>query len=142
MFDSNKVSLNQTDICLNQISFSLESNKLYLLPYINALISLFWRNIYLIWTNIYLSHRYFLWIKQMLFNSNKSFVWIKKNLLNKLFSFIKSNICFSVYLSFWNCNWFILIQASNYIFYHTLQIPYNEISCNKAFLLRARHSSP
>ena len=71
LFDSNKVSLNQINICSNQINFCLKSNKLYLWPYIIALISLFWRKINLIQTNIYLFQRYLVWIKQILFHLNK-----------------------------------------------------------------------
>ena len=78
LFDSNKISLDQINICSNQINFYLKSNKLYLWPYINAIISLFWRKINLIQTNIYLVQRYFVWFKQILFHSNKSFLWIKK----------------------------------------------------------------
>ena len=73
LFDSNKISLDQINICSNQINFCLKSNKLYLWPYINALISLFWRKINLIQTNSYLVQRYFVWIKQILFHLNKSF---------------------------------------------------------------------
>ena len=68
LFDSNKISLNQINICSNQINFCLKSNKLYLWPYINALISLFWRKINLIQTNIYMVQRYFVWTKQILFH--------------------------------------------------------------------------
>ena len=46
----------------------------------------------MIQTNIYFVQRYFVWIKQILFNWNKSFVWIKKSLSNKLFSSIQSNL--------------------------------------------------
>ena len=53
-FDSKKISLNQINICSNQINVCLKSNKLYLWPYINALISWFWRKTNLIQTNIYL----------------------------------------------------------------------------------------
>ena len=42
LFDSNRISLDQINICLNQINFCLKSNKVYLWPYINAFISLFW----------------------------------------------------------------------------------------------------
>ena len=92
LFDSNNVYLNQIKVCLNQINFLLKTNKLYLWPYINALISLFRRKIYLIWKNIYWVQRYFVWIIQILFHSDKSFVWIQKSFLNKLFSFVQSNI--------------------------------------------------
>ena len=61
LFDSNKISLDQINICSNQINFCLKSNKLYLWPYINALISLLWMKINLIETNIYLVQRYFIW---------------------------------------------------------------------------------
>ena len=64
LFSSNKVSLNQINICSNQINFCLKSNKLYLWPYMNALIYLFWRKINLIQTNIN-------WFKDILFESNK-----------------------------------------------------------------------
>ena len=74
LFDSNKISLDKINILSNQINFCLESNKLYLWPHINALISLFWRKINLIRTNIYLVQRYFVWIKQILFHLNKSFL--------------------------------------------------------------------
>ena len=79
-FDSNKISLDQINICSNQINFCLKSNKLYLWPYNHALISLFWRKINLIQTNIYLVHRYFVSIKQILFHLNKSFSLIQSNL--------------------------------------------------------------
>ena len=68
LFDSNKISLDQINIFSNQINLCLKSNKLYLWPYINALISLFWRKINLVQTNIYLVQRYFVWIKQILFH--------------------------------------------------------------------------
>ena len=48
--------------------------KIISLTYINALISLFWRQINLIQTNIYLVQRYFVWIKQILFHLNESFL--------------------------------------------------------------------
>ena len=41
LFESNKISLDQINICSNQINFCLKSNKLYLWPYINLFISLF-----------------------------------------------------------------------------------------------------
>ena len=91
-FDSNKISLDQINICSNQINFCLKSNKLYLWPYINALISLFLRKINLIQTNIYLVQRYFVWIKQILFHLNKSFLQIKESRTNKLFPLIQSNL--------------------------------------------------
>ena len=74
LFDSNKISLDQINICSNQINFCLKSNKLYLWPYINALISLLSRKINLIQINIYLVQRYFVWMKQILFHLNKSFL--------------------------------------------------------------------
>ena len=75
-----------------------KSNKF--LPWIKQIISLtinecnnsFVLKKNLIWINIYLSQRYFVRIKQMLFNTNKSFLWIKKGLSKKLFSFIQSNL--------------------------------------------------
>ena len=79
-------------MCSNQIKFCLKSNKLYLWTYINPLIFLFLTTIYLLLTKIYWAQRYFVLIKQILFNLNKYFVWIKKSLLNKLFSFIQSNL--------------------------------------------------
>ena len=48
--------------------------------------------LFFIQINIYFPQRYFVWIKQMLFDSNKFFVWIKKSLSNKLFSFIQLNL--------------------------------------------------
>ena len=92
LFDSNKISLDQINICSNQINFCLKSNKLYLWTYINASISLFWRKINLIQTNIYLVQRYFVWIKQILFHLNKSFLQIKESRSNNIFSLIQSNI--------------------------------------------------
>ena len=59
LFDSNKISLDQINICSNQINLCLKSNKLYLSPYINALISLFRRKINLIQIKIYLFQKYF-----------------------------------------------------------------------------------
>ena len=47
---------------------------------------------YLINRNIYLAQRYFVWIKQILFNSSESLVNIKKRLSKKSFSFIQSNL--------------------------------------------------
>ena len=75
IFDSNKVSLNQMKICWNQINFCFKSNKLYLWPYINALISLFWRKIYLI--------QIFIWPKDILFKLNKCYS-IQINILLEL----------------------------------------------------------
>ena len=37
----------------------------------------------------------------------------------------------------WNHQFFLVDQVQN-----TLEIPYSEIPCNKASLLRARHASP
>ena len=83
LFDSNKIFLDQINICSNHINFCLKSNELYLWPYINALISLFWRKINLIQTNIYLVQRYFVWMKQILFYLNKSFSLIHSNLFSE-----------------------------------------------------------
>ena len=74
LFDSNKISLEQINICSNQTNFCLKSNKLYLIPFFTALISLLWRKINLIQTYIYLVQRYFVWIKQILFHLKKSFL--------------------------------------------------------------------
>ena len=72
----------QINICSNQINFCLKSNKLYFWPYINALISLFWRKINLIQTNfisfkqiISLNQRK-LFKKSSFFDSIKSFFWV------------------------------------------------------------------
>ena len=51
----------------------LKSNKLYLWPYINAFISLFWRQINLIQTNIYLIQRYFVSNKFYFIQTNHFF---------------------------------------------------------------------
>ena len=67
LFDSNKVSLNQIKISSNQINFCLKLNKLYLRPYINALISLFWRKIF--WFE-----KIFIWRKDILFELNKCYL--------------------------------------------------------------------
>ena len=80
LFDSNKISLDRINICSNQMDFCLKSNKLYLWPYVNAFISLFWRKVNLIQTNIYLIQRCFVRIKQILFHLNKSFSLIQSNL--------------------------------------------------------------
>ena len=52
---------------------------------------MFWRKIDLIQTNIYLARRYFVWIKQILFNSNKSFVWFKQRVFEPNKNLFKSN---------------------------------------------------
>ena len=59
MFDLNKVSLKQIKICSNQINLCLEANKLYLWPYTNAIICLFWKKMYFMQTDIYLAQRYY-----------------------------------------------------------------------------------
>ena len=105
LFDSNKISLNQINICSNQINFCLKSNKFQLWPYINALIFLFWRKINLI-------QRYFVWIKQILFYLKKSFLQIKESRSNKSFSLIQSNFfseCWMteeslIWSSYWPCD--------------------------------------
>ena len=80
LYHSNKISLDQINIYSNQINFCLKSNKLCLWPYINALISLFWRKINLIQTNIYLLQIFclnqtnFISFKQIIsLNQKKSF---------------------------------------------------------------------
>ena len=81
-----------------------KSNKLYLWLYINPLISLFWRKIYLIETNIYVPQRYFIQINQMFFNLNKSLVWIKKKPFKFYFHPIKSSFTVKVQKSFFTIN--------------------------------------
>ena len=105
MFDSNKISLEQINICSNQINFCLKANKLYLWPYINALISLFWRKINLIQKNIYLAQIFCLnqtncisfkriislnqrkSFKQIIFfDSIKSFFWVQSSTTSMFFN--------------------------------------------------------
>ena len=88
--------MKQIKICLDQINFGFKSSKLHLLPNTYALICLFLIKIYLMWTNIYLSQRYFVWTKQILFNSNKFVVWIKKS-FKRIFSFHSIKFFFWVY---------------------------------------------
>ena len=55
-----------------------------------------------------MDQRYFLWMKQMLFNLNKSSVWIKSSPLNKWFSFIQSNL-------FSECTIIFILLSNNFI---------------------------
>ena len=127
LFDLNKISLDQVNICSNQINFCLKLNKLYLWPYINALISLFWRKINLIQTNIYLVQRYLFWFLKLKLNfflsvhPEKVFFDIKKNSFEttkvvhcyirskKIFFYLKKFLNFfflnkiSYFLSFLRC---------------------------------------
>ena len=82
LLDSNKISLDQINICSNHINFCLKWNKLYLWPYINALISLFWNKINLIQTN-FISFKQIISLNQrksfkkiIFFDSIKSFFWV------------------------------------------------------------------
>ena len=123
-FDSNKISLDQINICSNQINFYLKSNQLHLWPYINALISLYWRKINLIQMNIYLVQRHFVWNKQILFHLNKSFLWSKESCSNKSFSLIQSNL-FSKCFFKWKKLFYLdyLFDYKKYLFF---QIQYRK----------------